>query len=186
MAKNSVPEVFSEYSKRLLQFIRSRVRRPEDAEDILSEVFYQFARVNNSVNPVENAAAWLYKTARNKIIDSYRKKKNDPLPEFYGEDDEDAFDEISDLLYGAESTPETELIRSLLIEEIFGAINDLPAEQREIFKMTEFHNYSVKETAEKTNTSVNTVLSRKHYAVTFLRKRLMELYSDVMALPLKK
>ena len=178
MAKNSVPEVFSEYSRRLLRFIRSRVSRFEDAEDILQDVFYQFARVND---PVENAAAWLYRAARNRIIDNYRKKKDETLPEPYDEeDDEDVFDEISEIIYGEESTPETEAIRSLLLEEIQTAIDDLPKEQREVFEMTELLDFSVKEVAEKTHVPVNTVLSRKHYAVKFLRKRLEELYSRVV------
>ena len=183
MSKKSAAEVFTEYRKRLLQFIRSHVGQFEDAEDILSEVFYQFARVNDTIKPIENTAAWLYKSARNKIIDSYRKKKDESLPEFNDDSlNEDVFDEISDLLYGEESNPETEIIRSLLFEEIFTAIDDLPAEQREVFTMTEFQNFSIKEVSEKTNTPVNTVLSRKHYAVKFLRKRLEELYCDVISI----
>ena len=184
MAKNSVPEVFSEYSRRLLKFIRSRVHVLEDAEDIMSEVFYQYTRLNNSINPIENAAAWLYRAARNRIIDNYRKKKDEfSLDSYDKDDDEDFMDEISDIIYGEDATPETEAIRALLLEEIQTAIDDLPEEQREVFKMTELENFSVKEVAEKTHTPVNTVLSRKHYAVKFLRKRLAELYCDLMALP---
>ena len=186
MSKKSAGEVFTNYSKRLLKFIRSRVGRPEDAEDILSEVFYQFARVNDTIKPIENTAAWLYRAARNRIIDNYRKKKDAALPEHYDENDDDVFDEISDIIYGEEATPETQTIRALIFEEIETAIDDLPQEQREVFIMTELLDFSVKETAEKTHTPVNTVLSRKHYAVKFLRKRLNELYGDVMAIPKKK
>jgi RNA polymerase sigma factor (sigma-70 family) len=157
------------------------VRRIEDAEDILQEVFYQFTRVNDLANPIENISAWLYRAARNRIIDHRRKKKDEPLPALYDEDsDEDIFDEIEDIIYGKETTPETEMLRSLVFEEIQTALADLPKEQCEVFEMTELLGFSVKETAEKTHTPVNTVLSRKHYAVKFLRKKLRELYSDVV------
>jgi RNA polymerase sigma factor (sigma-70 family) len=176
-------EVFLSFRQRLLNFIRSKVNLLEDAEDILQEVFYQFTSVNNLINPIENISAWLYRAARNRIIDHYKKKKDEPLPASYDEDnDEYIFDEITDIIYGEEATPETECLRSLIFEEIQTALADLPNEQREVFRMTELLGFSVKETAEKTNTPVNTVLSRKHYAVKFLRKRLEELYDDVMGL----
>jgi RNA polymerase sigma factor (sigma-70 family) len=174
-------ETFVSFRQRLLNFIRSRVNRLEDAEDILQDVFYQFSRIDDLINPIENISAWLYRAARNKIIDHHKKKRDDPLPASYDEDnDEYIFDEIADIIYGEEATPETEMLRSLVFEEIQTALADLPKEQREVFEMTELLDFSVKETAEKTKTPVNTVLSRKHYAVKFLRKRLEELYSDVM------
>ena len=109
------------------------------------------------------------------------KKKDEPFPVSYDEDDDEyVFDEIADIIYGEETTPETETLRSLVFEEIQTALAGLPKEQREVFEMTELLDFSVKEVAEKTRTPVNTVLSRKHYAVKFLRKRLEELYSDVM------
>jgi RNA polymerase sigma factor (sigma-70 family) len=174
-------QTFTSFSRRLLNFIRSRVSRIEDAEDILQDVFYQFSSVNDMINPIENISAWLYRAARNKIIDHRRKKKDEPLPASYDEDnDEYIFDEIADIIYGEDATPETEMLRSLVFEEIKTALADLPKEQREVFEMSEFLDFSVKEIAEKTHTPVNTVLSRKHYAVKFLRKRLEELYGDVM------
>ena len=183
MAKKSVAEIFKNYQRRLLNFIRSRVNQIEDAEDILQDVFYQFNRVNNLISPIENISAWLYRAARNKIIDHYKKKKDEPLPSFNDEDDDEyVIDEIADIIYGEESTPETEMLRSLVYEEIRTALVELPKEQREVFEMTELLGFSVKETAEKTDTPVNTVLSRKHYAVKFLRKRLEELYIDVMGI----
>ncbi|MDR2597216.1 MAG: RNA polymerase sigma factor [Treponema sp.] len=178
---DKVTETFLSLKQRLLNFIRSRVKRIEDAEDILQDVFYQFSSVNNLINPIENISAWLYRVARNKITDHYKKKKDEPLPASYDEDNEEyIFDELTDIIYGEESTPEIEMLRSLVFEEIQTALADLPKEQREVFEMTELLGFSVKETAEKTQTPVNTVLSRKHYAVKFLRKRLEELYSDVM------
>jgi len=183
MAKNSVVHIFKSYQQKLLNFIRNRVGLLEDAEDILQDVFYQFSRVNNLIDPIENISAWLYRAARNKIIDHYKKKKDEPIPVLYDEDgDEYIFDEIADIIYGKEATPETEMLRSLVFEEIQTALADLPKEQREVFEMTELLGFSVKETAKKTNTPVNTVLSRKHYAVKFLRKRLEELYIDIMGI----
>jgi len=174
-------ETFLSFRQRLLNFIHSRVSRIEDAEDILQDVFYQFTRVNDLINPIENISAWLYRAAHNRIIDHYKKKKDEPLPETYDEDDEEyIIDEISDIIYGEEATPEIEILRSLVFEEIQTALADLPKEQREVFELTELLDYSVKEVAEKTNTPVNTVLSRKRYAVKFLRERLQELYDDVI------
>jgi len=174
-------ETFLNFRQRLLKFIRSKVSLLEDAEDILQEVFYQFTRVNDLINPIENISGWLYRAARNKIIDHYKKKKAEPLPSSYDEDnDEYIFDEITDIIYGEDVTPEMEMLRSLVFEEIQTAISELPKEQREVFELTELQNFSVKETSEKTHTPVNTVLSRKHYAVKFLQKRLQELYGDVM------
>jgi RNA polymerase sigma factor (sigma-70 family) len=178
---NTVAQTFTEYRERLLKFIRSRVRRLEDAEDILSEVFYQYANVNSIINPIENTAAWLYKVARNRIIDHHKKKKDEPLPAQYDEDEDDYIaDEIADIIYGEETTPETEMLRSLFLEEIQAALAELPKEQREVFEMTELLDFSAKEVAEKTKTPVNTVLSRKHYAVKHLRKRLKELYISLI------
>jgi RNA polymerase sigma factor (sigma-70 family) len=178
---NTVAQTFSEYRERLLKFIRSRVRRLEDAEDILSDVFYQYANVNSIINPIENTSAWLYQVARNRIIDHHKKKKDQPLSTHYDEDEDDYIvDEITDIMYGEETTPETEMFRALLLDEIQTALATLPKEQREVFEMTELLDFSMKEVAEKTHTPLNTVLSRKHYAVKYLRKRLKELYNSLI------
>jgi RNA polymerase sigma factor (sigma-70 family) len=178
---NTVAQTFAEYRGRLLKFIRSRVRALEDAEDILSDVFYQYANVNSIISPIENTSAWLYKVARNRIIDHHKKKKDDPLPAKYDEDEDDYIvDEISDIIYGEDATPETEMFRALFFEEIQAALAELPKEQREVFEMTELLDFSVKEVSEKTKTPLNTVLSRKHYAVKHLRNRLKELYVSLI------
>jgi len=183
MARNSVAETFYKYREQLFNFIRSQVRLVEDAEDILQDVFYQFAKMDSLSKPVEQLSAWLYRVARNGIIDRSRKKKDAPLPAYYDEDeDEYIFDEIADILYGTEATPETDLLRSLIIEEMQCALAELPEDQRIVFELTEIAGLSVKEAAEKTNTPVNTVLSRKHYAVKRLRSRLAELYADMAAM----
>jgi RNA polymerase sigma factor (sigma-70 family) len=178
---NSVAETFKLYRERLLKFIRSRVRLFEDAEDILQDVFGELARADSMVKPVENAAAWLYRAARNRIIDHYKKKKDELFPVVYVEEEDDyIFDEIADILYGAAATPETEYLRGLFLDEIQTALDDLPEEQRTVFELTEIAGLPVKEVAEKTHTPVNTVLSRKHYAVKHLRKSLAELYTDLI------
>ena len=205
MSGKTAAETFRQYSRRLLEFIRARVKLPEDAEDILQDVFYQLSRIDNLINPVENTAAWLYRATRNRIIDHYRKKKELPLPSVYNEDEDEVIiiEEIADILSGEihsgngalsgsaadtmnesprGSRPETDFLRTLIMQEIESAIAELPEEQRKVFEFSEFHAMPVKEIAEKTGTSVNTVLSRKHYAVMHLRKRLRELYSDIMGI----
>jgi RNA polymerase sigma factor (sigma-70 family) len=178
----TVAKTFTEYRDRLLKFIRSRVRALEDAEDILSEVFYNFARVNDLANPVEQTAAWLYRAARNKIIDHYKKKKDAPFS-LLADDDDSGAEELSDfidILAADDTTPETETLRAFVWDAITNALDELPEAQRDIFIRTEFEGQPVKEIAEKTGVPVNTLLSRKHYAVKYLRKRLSGLYDDVV------
>jgi RNA polymerase sigma factor (sigma-70 family) len=182
MPKTGAAEIFAEYRERLIKFIRLRVARFEDAEDILQEVFYQYSRMDSLARPVEQTAAWIYRVARNKIINHQNKKKETALPEYYYDEDDFLFEETADIVYSEETTPETEYLRALIFDEIQYALNELPKEQREVFEQSEFYNYSAKEIAKKTGMPVNTVLSRKHYAVKFLRKRLRELYDDVMGM----
>jgi RNA polymerase sigma factor (sigma-70 family) len=183
---NSVAQTFAEYRERLLKFIRSRVRVLEDAEDILSEVFYKFAHVNDLANPVEQTAAWLYRAARNKIIDHYKKKKDVLFSVFADGGDSGADEDLSDIIdilainEKEEATPETEALRAFVWDAIKNALDELPEAQRDIFIQTEFEGLPVKEIAEKTGVSVNTLLSRKHYAVKFLRERLREIYNDFL------
>jgi len=182
MSKNSVARAFSEYRDRLLKFIRSRVRALEDAEDIMQDVFYQFARANDLANPVEQTAAWLYRAARNRIIDTYKKKKAIPFSLFADDDDSDDGDDLSDfidILSADKTTPETEMLRALVWDEIKTALDELPQAQRDIFILTEFEGLPVKEIAEKTGVAINTLLSRKHYAVKHLRERLLEVYAEL-------
>jgi len=181
MSQDSVTQTFAAYREKLLKFIRSRLRSLEDAEDILSEVFYQFSRVNELANPVEQTAAWLYRAARNKIIDHYKKKKDIPFSAFTGDDDGGVADlsDFIDILSADETTPETETLRSFVWDAIKTAIDELPQSQRDIFIQTEFEGLAVKEIAEKTGVPVNTLLSRKHYAVKHLREKLQEIYEGL-------
>jgi len=165
-------------SKRLLGFIKQRVGNNEDAEDILQDVFYQFA---GNPEPIEQTTAWLYKVARNKITDSYRKKKlplaDDLLPS--RETDEDSFD-WKEMLFSNDSTPETEYLRNLFWEELKSALDELPAEQRDVFIQNEIDGIAFKDLAAASGEAVATLISRKRYAVLHLRSRLAVLKDELL------
>ncbi|MDR2783426.1 MAG: sigma-70 family RNA polymerase sigma factor [Treponema sp.] len=142
MPKNPVAEAFTAYRERLLKFIRSRVRGLEDAEDILQDVFYRFAQAEDTV---EQTAAWLYRAARNRIIDRYRKKEDIPFSALALIEDAEtgALADIMDILASDERTPETQALRTLVLDEIASAIDELPPSQREVFIQTELLNVPV-------------------------------------------
>ena len=165
-------------SSRLLGFIRQRVANAEDAEDILQDVFYQFA---GNPEPIEQATSWLYRVARNKIIDNYRKHKL-PLADDVlqgGETDEDSFD-WRELIPSSDSTPETEYLRNLFWEELQNALDELPPAQRDVFVQNEIEGIAFKDIAERTGESVATLISRKRYAVLHLRERLAVLRDELL------
>jgi RNA polymerase sigma factor (sigma-70 family) len=175
-----VSAVFVRYRDRLKNFIRRRVPALEDAEDIVQELFYQFTRMDSLAKPVEQAAAWLYRVARNMISNRRSKKRDASYPVLYDEEGEAVFQDFADMLFDAEVTPETEYLRVLVWTELEAALAELPPEQRYIFEQTEFLDIPVKEIARLTHVPVNTLLSRKHYAVLRLRKRLQNLYDWLM------
>lgn len=179
--KLNIPEIIRAHTKRLSGFIRKRVNRLEDAEDILQEVLYQLAEADRLMQPIERVTAWLFAVARNKITDLYRKKKLDLLAE-YEVDEEEGYlmNELGSLLTNDSDGPETQYLRSLVWEEIVSALNDLPAEQRSAYEMTEFEGLSFKEIAKQSGEKVNTLISRKRYAVLFLRERLKILYEELI------
>jgi RNA polymerase sigma factor (sigma-70 family) len=165
-------------SSRLLGFIRQRVGSTEDAEDILQEVFYQFA---GNPEPIEQTTGWLYKVARNKIIDNYRKHKL-PLADDVlgsGESDEDNFD-WKEMLLPSDSTPETEYLRNIFWDELQQALNELPPAQRDVFVQNEIEGIAFKDIAAQTGESVATLISRKRYAVLHLRNRLSVLKDELL------
>ncbi len=180
--KPDVGQLVKEHQPRLKSFIGKRVSNKEDAEDILQDVFYQLIKtVENNISPVEQVTAWLYRVARNTIINKGRKKHEEALPASRYDDEGSVLEEFSEILFNDDNpTPETEYIRSLVWKELEAALSELPPEQREAFELTELEGLPVKEVAATMNVPVNTLLSRKHYAVKHLRKRLYGLYKDLM------
>jgi RNA polymerase sigma factor (sigma-70 family) len=168
--------------RRLLAFIRQRIPRPDDAEDILQDVFYEFTEMARLMKPVEQIASWLFTVARNKITDRYRKKKPLLLEDvfvFKGDGDDDGY-LLDDLLPAADvRSADAEMMRETIMEALTDALEELPVEQREVFIWHELEDKSFKEIAELTGTPVNTLLSRKRYAVLHLRERLKELYTEL-------
>jgi RNA polymerase sigma factor (sigma-70 family) len=162
--------------KRLFEFIRRRVRTEEDAEDILQDVFYQFVQSYNVAEPIEKLTSWLFTVARNKIIDWYRKRR----PRAYDRSQDESGEPLNleDILFDPRQNPDEVYSRSLVWTELADALDELPDEQREVFVMHELEGISFKEMAEMTGEGVNTLLSRKRYAVLHLRERLRELYNE--------
>jgi len=176
-----VEKFVKEYQPRLKSFIRKRVPNKEDAEDILQDVFYQLTKtVEDTLNPIEQVSAWLYRVTRNMIINKSKKKKEEELPNHQYDEDGFVLKEFSEILFNDDnSTPETEYLRLLAWQELEAALSELPIEQREIFELTELEGLPVKEIAKTTGVPVNTLLSRKHYAIKHLRKRLEVLYNEM-------
>jgi RNA polymerase sigma factor (sigma-70 family) len=166
------------YGKRLFGFIRKKVKSDEDAEDILQDVWYQLSNVVN-LNEIEQISGWLFRVARNKITDSYRKKSTDSLEE-YGYEDEDGGWNIKDLLMADSTEPETEQLREVFWEELFTALNELPENQRQVFIRNELEDITLQQIANDTGESLKTIISRKGYAVKHLRKRLENLYAEFL------
>ena len=182
--RQDIGQLIVEHRPKLKAFIRKRVSNNEDVEDILQDVFYQFLKtVENSMNPIEQVSAWLYRVARNLIINSGVKKREEALPVYRSDElDDEILCDISEFLFNdnTSTSPETEYLRSLVWVELENTLAELPPEQREIFELTELDGVPVKEISATTGMPVNTLLSRKHYAVKHLRKRLAGLYCDII------
>ncbi len=179
--KQQIADVIKNYGSRLQSFISKRVRNSEDAEDILQEVYFQLADADRLLKPIDQMAAWLFTVARNRITDMYRKKKPISLPEIFDEtEDESSFKELSDLMFDNGSTPEDDYLRSLAWIELENVLEELPEEQRLVFELTEMKGLSFKEISEQTGVAVNTLISRKRYAVLVLRERLQLIYNELV------
>lgn len=179
--KQHLADIIKNQGIRLQGFIRKRMRNSEDAEDILQEVYYQLADADRLLKPIDQMAAWLFTIARNRITDLYRKKKTESLPGYLSETDDDSlFAEISDLMFDNGSTPETDYLRSLVWTELDKALGELPEEQRLVFELTELKGLSFKEISAQTGLPVNTLISRKRYAVLVLRERLQLIYDELI------
>jgi len=164
---------------RLRNFIRRRVLDAAEAEDILQEVLYELVAAHRLMQPIEQAGAWLMRVARNRIIDRFRKKRAEPFSNslFVADDDEEG-GALEDLLPSVEPGPEGEAVRQVLLEQVEEALDGLPPEQREVFIAHELEGASFKELSARWGVSVNTLLSRKRYAILALREQLQEAYDE--------
>lgn len=178
-----ISEAVSRDQSRLRSFIRRRVADPGDAEDILQDVFCELLEAYRMMKPVEQVTAWLFRVARNRITDLFRRRSREALrnePARVAEDGSEDGEELSleELLPSPDAGPAAAYARSVLLEELDDALDELPAEQREVFVAHEVMGYSFKELSAETGVSVNTLLSRKHYAVLHLRERLQAIYDE--------
>jgi RNA polymerase sigma factor (sigma-70 family) len=162
--------------RHLFDFIRRRVRTTEDAEDILQDVLFQFVASYSVTEPIEKLTSWLFRVARNKIVDWYRKKRPNSLP--WDEHNSSEPLNLEDILYDSSMSPDTLYGRSVVWSELSDALDDLPEEQRQVFVLHELEGKSFKEIAAETGEPINTLLSRKRYAILALRKQLQDLYDE--------
>jgi RNA polymerase sigma factor (sigma-70 family) len=175
-----ISEVVEREQSRLRNFIRRRVSDPRDAEDIVQEVFYELVEANRLLMPIEHVTGWLFRVARNRITDLFRKKKPESFSDAAVEDEDGELLQIEDLLPSPEDGPEALYARNVLLEELELALDELPDEQREVFVAHELEGHSFKELSAASGVSVSTLLSRKRYAVLHLRERLQAIYDEFM------
>jgi len=177
-----ISEVVKREQSRLRNFIRRRVPDPRDVEDILQDVFYELVEANRLLMPIEHVTGWLFRVARNRITDLFRKQRpesfSDTAVARNDDDDDDELLQLEDLLPSPDAGPEALYARNVLLEELELAVDELPEEQREVFVAHELEGRSFKEMAAETGVSVNTLLSRKRYAVLHLRERLQSIYDE--------
>jgi RNA polymerase sigma factor (sigma-70 family) len=173
-----ISKVVKRERSRLRNFIRRRVPDPRDAEDILQDVFYELVEANRLLMPIEHVTGWLFRVARNRITDLFRKKKPKSVSNTAVADEDDKLLQLEDLLPSPDAGPEALYARHVLLEELELAVEELPEEQREVFVAHELEGRSFKEIAAETGVSVNTLLSRKRYAVRHLRERLQSIYDE--------
>lgn len=173
-----IAEVVSREGSRLRNFIRRRVADPRDVEDILQEVFFELVEANRMLMPIDHVTGWLFQVARNRITDLFRKMRPENFADVAGGSDDEEL-RFEELLPSPDAGPEAQYLRSVLLDELHSAIDELPPEQRAVFVAHEFEGRSFKEISGETGVGVNTLLSRKRYAVMHLRKRLQGAYEDL-------
>lgn len=179
----SVAEVVRQFRSQLKRFIGNRVDSAEDTEDILQDVFYQLAEADQLMKPIEQISGWLYSVARNRIVDSYRKKRPSLISDYLSEgeeEEESIISDISEILISNSDTPEREYLKTMIWEELEKALSELPSEQRQAFELNELQGMSFKEMALLTGETESTLISRKRYAVLHLRIRLCNLYEELV------
>lgn len=175
--KRTVIETVKEYGSRLSRFIRGQVRSEEDAEDILQDVWYQLSKVID-LDGIESISGWLYQVARNRITDTYRRKKEDALSDLTL-DDEDGEISFRDILLADAETVDDQFFKDLFWGELMQALDELPENQRSVFMQNELEDRTLQEIADQTGENLKTIISRKRYAVQHLRKRLKILYDEL-------
>ena len=175
-----ISEVVKREQSRLRNFIRRRVPDPRDAEDILQDVFYELVEANRLLMPIEHVTGWLFRVARNRITDLFRKQRPESFSDtaVVNQEDDGERLQFEDLLPSPDAGPEALYARSVLLDELELAIDELPEEQREVFVAHELQGRSFKQMAAETGVSLNTLLSRKRYAVLHLRERLQSIYDE--------
>lgn len=171
-----IAETVARERGRLGSFIRRRVADTGEAEDILQDVFFEFTEAYRLPEPIEQAGAWLFRVARNRIIDRFRKKKEERLPELGGESEQEHW--LDTVLPSADAGPEAAYARRVLLEELYAALDEMPRAQREVFIAHEMDGRSFKELSAESGVGVNTLLARKRYAVLHLRERLRTIYDE--------
>jgi RNA polymerase sigma factor (sigma-70 family) len=173
-----ISEVVEREQSRLLNFIRRRVSDPRDAEDVLQDVFYELVEANRLLMPIEHVTGWLFRVARNRIIDLFRRKRPETFSDVAVADEDGERLRLEDLMPSPDAGPQALYARNVLLDELELAVDELPAEQREVFVAHEVEGRSFKAMAAETGVSVNTLLSRKRYAVLHLRERLQSVYDE--------
>jgi RNA polymerase sigma factor (sigma-70 family) len=173
-----ISEIVAQQRSRLRNFIRRRVPDPSDAEDIVQEVFYELVEANRLLMPIEHVTGWLFRVARNRITDLFRKRKPKTFGDAAIEGEGGEVLQIEDLLPSPDAGPEALYVRNVLFDELELALDELPVEQRDVFVAHELEGRSFKEMAAETGVSMNTLLSRKRYAVLHLRERLQSIYDE--------
>ena len=173
-----IANVVAQQQSRLASFIRKRVPNPADAEDLLQEVLFELVQAHRLLMPIETVTGWLYRVARNRITDLFRKKKPEPFTDAAIEDDSGELLAFEDLLPSPDDGPEALYFRRVLLDELRAAIDELPPDQREVFLAHEIEGRSFDELAAETGVNRNTLLARKRYAVLHLRKRLQAIHDE--------
>jgi RNA polymerase sigma factor (sigma-70 family) len=174
-----ISEAVTREQSRLRRFIRRRVPDPRDAEDVLQDVFYELVEANRLLMPIEHVTGWLFRVARNRLTDLFRKKRPERLSDTAAAGEDDKRLQLEDLLPSPDAGPDVLYAGNMLLEELELAVDELPEEQREVFVAHELEGRSFKEMAADTGVSVNTLLSRKRYAVRRLRERLQSTYDEL-------
>jgi RNA polymerase sigma factor (sigma-70 family) len=177
--RNNISTVINQFGQRLLGFIRKRVNNEADVEDILQDVWYQLTATVDT-EPIEQVGSWLFTVARNKITDRYRKKKPELLEDLIGTEDENGEFSFREILFDDSNNPETAYQRNLFWEILNESLQELPVDQRDVFIWNELEDKSFKEIADRTGENINTLISRKRYAVLHLRERLQTLYDEII------